>query len=108
MSQQIVPVPGYPSVFGNKKAEVFLYTGPATYVTGGDPIYASTFGWGGFDFINSGMLDSSGVYYLEPVFSGSGAKSVVNMKWIVAATGAEYAGGIATANLTARLFALGV
>jgi hypothetical protein len=92
----------------NKKWEVFEYFGPATYTSGGDALSPIPFGWGGFDWISAGTLDSSSTYYIQPVFSGSGAQQSVKLKWIVAATGVEYGGGSAVSGLTARLLAIGV
>lgn len=108
MAVQIEPVPGYPAYIGNKYLQPFKYSGPFNYAPGGDPIHASDIGWGGFDWISAGTLDSSATYYIQPVFTGSDANPTVFIKWIVAATGVEYAGGGALAGLNARLLALGV
>lgn len=108
MAQQIVPVSGWPEPVGTKKAEVLVYTGPSSYVAGGDPIAAATLGWGGFDFISGGMLDSTGTYYLQPVFSGFSARTVVKILFIIASTGLEEAAGTNVSTSTARLLALGV
>lgn len=109
MANQITPLPGYPGNVANKKWEVFGYTGPASYVAGGDPVAASTLGWGGFDWI-SNCMDSSGTYYLEPstVGGSNNAKPTILIRWIVAATGADAAPGTNLSAVGARLLAIGV
>lgn len=103
-AQQKAPVQGFPQNWGTKQVEVGELAGPATYVTGGQTVNASDFGWGGFDAFLMPMLSYSGTYYflVQPLTvdaSPSAQKpqlTSVKVIWMVVATGVEAANGLTT------------
>jgi len=114
-AQQSAPMVGYEQLFGTKKASVFELAGPTLYAPGGQTVNASQFGWGGFDYVSSGMLSYSGTYFVRvqplpvdaaPSAQKNGGNSQVKVVWYVVATGAE-AGAINLSAEIVRLLALG-
>lgn len=80
------------------------YTGPATYVSGGDPIAPLDLGMARIAL----MLFSpatNGTLFVYPVWVPSGAGGAV--KWLVGTTGVEVAGGVNLSAYTARFEAIG-
>jgi hypothetical protein len=87
------PLPGYPMPDGEKFIMVFDHTGPTSYTqfgsgTGGDVIKASSLGLGGFDTTIDVILDTTGTYSVQAVFTLAGyGNSVpqITLKWFTTA-----------------------
>lgn len=80
---------GYPDLVG--KREIFCgdYTGPASYVTGGDPIVTGKYQ--NYIDLLFPAYTTDGLYQLIPISSGLGPRQTWKFKWIVISTGAEVA-----------------
>ena len=101
-------VPDFPQSWGNKRVQVALVTGPASYTqvttgsppTGGQTIKASDYG---LKFIDAAvpMISDDGQYQMKltPADSTTQQHSSLIALWQVAHTGAEVAG---TTNLSGR------
>lgn len=80
------------------------YAGPASYVSGGDPIAAADLGMSRIEL----MLFSpatNGTLFVYPVWAPSGGGGAV--KWLVGTTGVEVAGGVNLSAYTTRFEAIG-
>jgi hypothetical protein len=105
---------GYETEWANKKVMCVDVVGPASYVntgtfaTSGQPINASDFGWGGFDFVMA-MPSSDGldIGYVASGTSGS-SFTTFNLHWFVIATGAEVTNTTNLSTKTIRLLLVGV
>lgn len=111
---------GYPQPIGQKYQTVCVHTGPASYTqvtpgaapAGGDTFYASEAGLKRVDSL-VGSISDNGQYLVVPIFTdnvpspGTGAQAQVKLMWIVAATGAEVAGGVGLSGRTVRMVAQG-
>jgi hypothetical protein len=124
MSLKSTPLPGFPSVFGNKNVQVEEHAGPSSYPTGGEVYDAAHLGWGGFDWVEvaGGTIatatslpypagnTTSGSYIVVVLYTSTaginGALPSVKLKWFVATTGAEASGDLSAE--VVRLFAIGV
>jgi hypothetical protein len=78
---------GYPDRVGKRFNFAGDYTGPALYVTGGDPI--SLPGFQNYIDALQGDYSTDGTYYLKFVNSGIGPRATWKAKWIVSATNNE-------------------
>ena len=85
-------VPGYTDIFGKHGAWVGDHTGPASYVTGGETLQATSFGLRSIDFSIAEDLSHSGNYAVEilsPVGSG-GSVATRTLRWFTANAGSGY------------------
>lgn len=95
---------GYPDRIGKRFAWCGSYAGPASYVSGGDPVQLPTFD----NFIDSiesnGNLSVSGTYVVRAIPSAAGARATWKLKWYTAA--APQTEVSAATNLSAESFIL--
>jgi len=105
-------VTGYPQPVGSRRECVVQHPGPAAYVqvvvgvpaTGGDTLAATEAGLKAIDWASPAVSDN-GQYIAYPIFTNTAASPLtaaqasVPVLWVVAATGAQVAGGV---NLSAR------
>ena len=95
---------GYPDRVGKRFIWCGSYTGPTSYVAGGDPIALPTFD-NFIDSINSsGQLSVSGTYIIRAIESIAGARATWKLKWYTAA--APQTEVTAATNLSAETFIL--
>lgn len=80
------------------------YTGPASYVSGGDPIVPADLGMARVQLILFTPA-TNGTLFVYPVWVPSGSGGAV--KWLVGTTGVEVAGGVNLSTYTARFEAIG-
>jgi hypothetical protein len=94
---QIALLKGYPDAVGKRKVFAGDLAGPASYVTGGDPVTLPNFQF----YIDSAQSDYSvsGTYYLKFVNSAAGPRATWKAKWVVTSTNVEVS---ATTNLSAE------
>jgi len=52
------PLPGYETIFGNKKVFTVDHYGPLNYTTGGETYNAASINWGGFESMVPGRTNS--------------------------------------------------
>lgn len=81
------------------------YTGPASYVSGGDPVTPANLGMSRIELMlftpaTNGTLYLTAVWV--PAAAGAGA-----VKWLVGTTGVEVAGAVNLSAYTARFEAIG-
>lgn len=83
------------------------YVGPASYVSGGDPIAGADLGMGRIEHLDFGVA-SNGTLYRSLVYipSGAGGTSGV-IRWLDNTTGLEIAGGVNLSTYSARFEAIG-
>lgn len=81
-----------------------IYTGPASYVTGGDPLVPADVKLGQIDVLamQDGVLTGTSTLYTA-VYDYTNQK----LQWFVGTTGVEVANGVSLATLTARFEAIG-
>jgi len=93
-------------VFGGHLYGAVDYTGPSSYVQGGDTIDPHIFGFPNTVLTLTGSADQSNTYIgvPRPLFNGTTAWQLV---WRTASTGAEVGAGIALNTFTVRLSAIG-
>lgn len=106
-------LPGYESIWGNKKVTVIDRTGPVaynntgTYATSGDVLTAAELGWGGIDVvIPSQSSDGLNEIIVSFTVVGGGSGSVA-LHWFVTASGAEVANAVNLSTKTIRLLVIG-
>lgn len=80
------------------------YTGPASYVTGGDPVSPADLGMARVTLMLFTPA-SNGTLFVYPVWVGTATGGAV--KWLVGTTGVEVAGGVNLSTYTARFEAIG-
>lgn len=114
------PLPGNPTVWGNKKSEVVEHIGPDSYTTGGETFDAKHLGWGGFEWVDLPHGEKvatlgntySGDYFVRVIYSTTsavnGVLSSVKLQWFVAATGLEVAGSTDLSAEVIRMLVTGV
>src|SRR5438309_4382806 len=85
----ITRLPDYPSVIGPLRVCVLDVDGPASYVTGGQPITAQACGMSWIEYAQ-GMYSSDKLNDVNPVAFRGAVKSI-NLLWLVNSTGAEVA-----------------
>jgi hypothetical protein len=88
-----------PNVAGNQRIVNGAYTGPASYVSGGDALVPGDIGLGDIEFIT---FNSSPAGQLVTYNYATG-----KVQWYAAGTGAEIAGGVALNAQTVRYEAKG-
>lgn len=79
---------GYPDYIGYRQAFVGHGTGPASYVTGGDPVTLQN-SRRFIDILFGGATTLSGTYIVYAVPSATGERIAWKAVWRVAASGAE-------------------
>jgi hypothetical protein len=80
------------------------YAGPASYVSGGDPIAGADLGMARIELMLFTPA-TNGTLYNYPVWVPAGTNGVI--KWLVGTTGVEVAGGVNLSTYTARFEAIG-
>lgn len=97
----------YPDFVGKRSTFVGVGTGPASYTTGtADPVTVNINPFY-IDVLFGGVLDTTGTYIANAVPSGTGPRQTWSIRYNVAATGAEYAGGAALNGLKFQMGGLG-
>lgn len=94
---------GYPDFIGDRQAFAGSGTGPASYVTGGDPVTLQNprrF----IDVLFGGNLTLSGTYFVRAVPAAANERTTWKLKWYVTSTGSEVAAAV---NLSAETIVLG-
>ena len=71
---------GYPDYIGKRLAFAGSYTGPKSYVTGGDPIQLPGF-QNYIDSIDGARASVSGTYVVTPIPSVAGPRATWKLKW---------------------------
>ena len=94
-------LPGYPTKWGQKIAQIVDWTGPTLYAAGGMTLLASDLAMGGIDIVLGGV-SQSGTYRAEGRAIGTGTRASIKIMVFVIATGLE-AGAI---HLDAEIFRL--
>jgi hypothetical protein len=94
----------YPDLIGRRSCVVGNLAGPASYVTGGDPVQVGQFNYY-IDLLISGALTVSGNYYGRAIPSGPLPRATWKMKWYTAGTDTEVS---ANTNLSAETMIVGV
>lgn len=81
-------VKGYTDVIGKHGLAVYDHTGPASYVVGGETLFATAFGLRSIDFITA-MISSDGIYEIVAVSpsGGGGNPTSLRVRWEFATTG---------------------
>lgn len=80
------------------------YAGPASYVSGGDPIGAADLGMARIEVMFFTPA-TNGTLFVTPCWVPSGGGGAI--KWLVSTTGVEVAGGVNLSAYTARFEAIG-
>jgi hypothetical protein len=80
------------------------YIGPASYVSGGDPIAGADLGMGRIELMIFTPA-TNGTLFVYPVWVPTPTGGIV--KWLVGTTGVEVAGGVNLAAYTCRFEAIG-
>jgi hypothetical protein len=83
------------------------YSGPASYVQGGDTIDPKAFGFNNSIFTLVGSIDGTDTYEAVPLCVSSGVNPVWRVFWRVIATGLEVANGVNLSGVTVGLSAIG-
>jgi hypothetical protein len=97
----------YPEFIGRRSAFVGVGKGPATYTTGtADPVTVNLTPYY-IDVLFGGVLDTTGTYIAVAVPKGTGVRQSWGLRYNVASTGAEYAGGAALSGLSFQIGGLG-
>lgn len=88
------------NVSGNRRVNNGTYTGPTSYVTGGDTITASDVGLSDIRFLELNVaLDASNANPRLLVLNGAGTK----IMWFVPNTGSEVANGTNLSGYTSQI-----
>lgn len=82
------------------------YAGPASYVSGGDPIGQADLGMARVELMLFTPA-TNGTLYNYPVWVGNPATGGGVIKWLVGTTGVEVAGGVNLSTYTCRFEAIG-
>lgn len=94
-------------VFGGKLFEVIDYSGPLSYVQGGDAMDPRMFGFPNAIIMLIGFNDHSNTYTVDPRALQNGV-TPWQLVWTVVSTGAEVAAGVNLSGSTVRLMGLGI
>jgi hypothetical protein len=97
---------GILQTFGGLYWNPLDYTGPLSYVQGGDSIGATSFGFNNTIWALQGSVDQSNAYRVEPRPLNNGVTKW-QLVWISMATGLEAAAGANLSAYTVRLSAIG-
>lgn len=90
-------------IAGVRRRTVGRYTGPASYVTGGDPIAPGDVGMGRIEFFDFELASNGAGTFRLIQYDHASGKAI----WVVPNTGAEVANGTNISAFTARFEALG-
>jgi hypothetical protein len=101
-------VSGAQDTFGGKFYGIADYSGPASYVSGGDAVDPHIFGFPNAILTLIGSEDQSNTYIAVPRPMASGFQVAWQLVWRTASTGAEVAPGTNLSTFTVRLSALGI
>jgi len=82
------------------------YVGPASYVSGGDPIAGADLGMGRIEHLDLGVA-SNGTLYRTVVYLPTGNTGAGVIRWLDNTTGAEIAGGVNLSTYAVRFEAIG-
>jgi hypothetical protein len=93
-------------VFGGKLYAPVDYSGPLSYVQGGDAVDTRGFGFPNVIMTLIGSIDQTGTFRLEPRPLQNGV-TAWQMIWTVLSTGQEVASGTNLSKFKARLSAIG-
>lgn len=99
-------IKGFPDTWGEHNVPLVDHKGPSSYASGGEVITAPFLGPRIYAFIVGG-LTYSGTYRVDAIYGSTGLRSSVNLKWTVASTGQEVAGGVNLSGETVRLLVIG-
>jgi hypothetical protein len=92
------------NVLGNRWSVNGVYTGPASYPTGGDPVTAASLGLSNIrDLRLDSAVDAAGANARALRFNPTTSK----IQWFVLSTNAEVANAVDLSGFTANLFASG-
>lgn len=100
---QLTLLHGYPDLIGRRSAFVGYGNGPASYVTGGDPVTTGQFGYY-IDYLSSGVCTVSGTYYVLSIPSGAGPRKTWKVIWYTRGGTTEVTAAV---NLSAEQLQLG-
>jgi hypothetical protein len=94
-------------VFGGKFYNAIDYSGPRSYVQGGDALDPRYFAFPNSIITLIGSADHTNTYWIlpRPIQNGSTAWQAV---WMVTATGVEVGAGVNLSTYTVRLSAIGI
>ncbi len=92
------------NLYGNRRGADGIYTGPASYATGGDPISASDFGLSDLRFVAVATALDVNNSNLRIVALNRAANKLI---WIVPNTNAEVANGTNLSGYTTTIFVMG-
>lgn len=95
-------VNGYPDFIGYRQAFAGYGTGPASYVTGGDPVTLQN-NRRFIDVLFGGAVTVSGTYIVYAKPSTSGERITWNAVWYVAATGAQVTANVNLSGETVQM-----
>ncbi len=100
------PIIGLNQTFGGLFWAPIDYTGPSSYVVGGDSMSPQSFGFNSTIWELTGSVDQSDTYYVvgRPLNNGVSQWQLV---WFVVATGVEGAAAVNLSAYTVRLSAHG-
>lgn len=87
------------------KRALGTYTGPASYVTGGDPVEPENVRMGKVFVIAGAVAFAAGVGYLLVLSGPPGSSQTI--RWIVASTGVEVANGVNLSAVSAQVEFIG-
>jgi hypothetical protein len=105
------PFTGYPISVANRIENVVDYTGPVSYVTGGDIINARDLQMSAIDFVSAAQYSSSATYVLVvlyPLVSPNAAANTVTLAWYVGVTGLQVTPGTNLSGEHVRLRVIGI
>lgn len=104
------------TIMGTKRILIIDHDGPTSYTntgvfsTSGETLNALDLGFGGFDYIDSDLLSSDGLNYVQilPVGASTSGNfgtpsASVTIHWIVQASNAEVANGVNLSTKSIRL-----
>jgi len=111
-----MPFADYPSPPGNKLNSIHTITGPVSYTavtngaapSGGQVVTAREVGMVAIEWAG-GTCSATGAWVPLVIFDGNPNKAMqsIRVRWIVAATGAEVAGGVDLSTAKARMLFIG-
>ena len=99
-------VKGFPAAWGAQVVPLVEHPGPFSYIPGGEVVHSGPPFPRIFAYIAAG-LSYSGTYRVDCLYPSSGLRSAVTLKWTLAATGQEVAGGTNLSGETVRLLVVG-
>ena len=98
---------GQVDTFGGHFWAPINYSGPTSYVQGGDTIDPKAFGFNNSIFTLVGSIDGTDTYEAIPLLYSGGVNPVWRIVWRVMATGLEVAADVDLSGVTVGLSAIG-